>query len=108
MKLRVKDIVSSGQGFGRSPLLVAGAVALVTLFAWSLARAAVRLDRLVTAPRAQSVNIADDFLSKPPVDGTTEREAALFQAPPDMAKTRYTSRRLDTSYRDQGRLRSTE
>lgn len=80
MKLRVRTIAMASESFGISPLLPAFAVVLITLFAWSLAQAAP-VAGLKGHDATYRLQPADIAIKRLPIDGLTNREAAMFSTP---------------------------
>jgi hypothetical protein len=104
VKRRAKSIALTSERF--STALLVTAVALVTLFAWSLAQAAGTSKKLHLA-QVQKLS-ADDFRPNQPSSGATEQERALFVAPRSMVHYRSVDPLPDELYRDQGRLSRAE
>jgi len=82
VKLRVKSIALASESSGISRLLLAFAVMLITLFAWTLAQAAP-VDGVKVRDAAYRLQPANITIKMLPMDSLTDREAALFApAPP--------------------------
>ncbi len=97
MRRRVKSIALTSENSGISRLLLAFAVMLITLFAWTLAQAApvAGVKGQDAAQRAPAANITIKTL---PIDSLTDREAGLFAAP--AAAPSFKSYRLRTRIRE--------
>ena len=92
MNLRASKLVSI-DGAGASPLVLAAAVLVLTLFTWSLAVAApLPDDAKVWLARGDVTGMIPNTGIRPSRDGASESEAALFSAP--MTPPRYGFDRL--------------
>jgi hypothetical protein len=97
VRRRVKSIALTSENSGTSRLLLAFAVMLITLFAWTLAQAAP-VDGVKGRDATYRVAAANITIKTLPIDSLTDREAGLFAAP--AAAPSFESYRLPTRIRE--------
>ena len=99
MKRRIKSIALTSENSGVSRLLLAFAVMLITLFAWTLAQAAP-VDGVKGHDAAYRLQPANITIKTLPIDSLTDREAASVRRPDGHALVRIVSA-PDSHPRDQ-------
>ena len=80
MNRRVKSIALTSDSSAISRLLLAFAIMLITLFAWTLAHAAP-VEGVKVGDAAYRLQLANIAIKTLPIDSLTDREAGLFAAP---------------------------
>ena len=99
MNRRVKSIAVTSDSAAISRLLLAFAIMLITLFAWTLAHAAP-VEGVKVRDAAYRVAAANITIKTLPIDSLTDREAGLFAAPaatPSFESYRLRSRIRETN-----------